>query len=264
MSGSEGKKTRRVFGTVNPYDGCRHGCLYCYARTIRKRRYDSWIDPKPRPQVLPRLRKDIRKVIETGLELPDVFVCSACDGYQPLELEHRLTRAVLEILIENEFPFTLVTKSDNALRDIDLIKGYGNCRVGCSIITLDEGFKSKLEPYSPRVEARIDALRTFKREGVSTFCLMEPIMPTRESSPFEIIAQLRDHVDLFMLGKWSPYVKKGIPVIYDEVYYADLFRRLIPYCEAEGIPYCITPHSEAFLEREGIDFRSYLEITGRP
>lgn len=260
MASSKKRKTRRLLSTVNPYDGCRHGCLYCYARTIRKRRYDSWIDPKPRPHILPRLEKDVRRVKEKGLEIQDIFLCSACDGYQPLELEHKLTRKVLEILIENDLPFTLVTKSDNVLRDIDLIKSYKNCRVGFTIITLNEEFKARLEPYSPSVDARKNALRVFSQEGVSTFCLMEPIMSTKESNPFEIIEELHEDVELFMLGKWSPYVKKGIPVEYDEVYYADLFSKLIPYCEKQGIPYCITPHSEEFLRRKGITFRQYQSL----
>jgi hypothetical protein len=211
---------------------------------------------------LPRLKKDIKKAQEKGLEIQDIFLCSACDGYQPLELEHNLTRKVLETLIENELPFTLVTKSDNVLRDIDVIKSYKNCRVGFTIITLNDEFKARLEPYSPSIDARKNALKVFSREGVSTFCLMEPIMSTKESNPFEIIAELRGDVELFMLGKWSPYVKKGIPVKYDEVYYTDLFKKLIPYCEKHGIPYCITPHSEEFLKGKGITFREYQSLTG--
>lgn len=261
MSESREPKAAGVFGTVNPYDGCQHGCLYCYARTMRKRRYDSWINPKPRPQILLKLKKDVKRVKKSGFEVPDIFLCSACDGYQPLELKHRLTRGVLEILIENEFPFTLVTKSDNVLRDIDLIKNYGNCRVGLTVITLNEELKSLLEPYSPPIRARKDTLRTLSHEGVSTFCIMEPLMPTKDSNPFEIIAELCQYVDLFMFGKWSPYVKKTIPFTYDEAYYSDLFKRLIPFCEGQGIPYCITPHSEDFLTRQGIRFRSYQRLT---
>ena len=261
MPRSGEKKPKRSLSTVNPYDGCRHGCLYCYARTIRRRRYDSWVNPKPRPHVLPQMKKDIKRIKAKGLDAPDVFLCSACDGYQPLELEHRLTREVLETLIENEFPFTLATKSDNVLRDIDLLKTYRKCRVGLTIITLDEEMKSRLEPYSPSIERRKDALTALSKEGIPTFCLMEPIMPTPKSDPFQIIAELKPYTDLFMLGKWSPYVKKGIPYKYDEDYYAALFKRLIPYCEDNSIPYCITPHSEEFLEKHRIGFRPYHRLT---
>jgi hypothetical protein len=212
--------------------------------------------------VLPRLKKDIRRIKKRRVEIQDIFLCSACDGYQPLELEFNLTRSVLEILIENDLPFTLVTKSDNVLRDIDLLKRYRRCRVGFTIITLNDKFKARLEPYSPSIDARKSALRAFSREGVSTFCLMEPIMSTEESDPFDIIAELRGDVDLFMLGKWSPYVKKGIPVEYNEVYYANLFSSLIPYCEEQGIQYCITPHSEEFLKSKGIAFREYQSLSG--
>jgi len=207
------------------------------------------------------LKEDMKRVKKGSLEVHDIFLCSACDGYQPLELEYKLTRGVLEMLIENELPFTLVTKSDNVLRDIDLIKNYRNCRAGFTIITLNEELKSRLEPYSPSIQARKDALKTLRREGVSTFCIMEPIMPTKDSNPFQIIEELQEYVDLFMFGKWSPYVKKTIPFNYDEAYYADLFKRLIPFCEEQGIPYCVTPHSEDFLARQGIKFKPYQRLT---
>jgi hypothetical protein len=231
---------------------------------MRVRKYESWIDAKPRLHVVDWLREDVDEVRKNKIEIRDVFVCSACDAYQPIELECRITRQVIELLMENNFPFTVLTKSAHVLRDLDLFREYDKCRVGLSIMTLDEDFRQQLEPYSSPVAERCSALETLKNNGVSTLCSVEPIMPSKLSDPFEIVRSLRKYVDIFEFGKWSPYVKKGIPLTYDENYYLQLFSKLIPYCEQEGVKYCIALHTDAFLRAHGLRFIPHQSVSDRP
>jgi hypothetical protein len=246
---------------INCYDGCTHGCTYCYARLRRVRKYVSWINAKPRTQIVNWLRQDVEEIKRNEIEIKDIFICSACDAYQPLELEWKITRGVIKILVTNNLPFTVLTKNANVLRDVDLFKTYSRCRVGFSIMTLDEDFRQKLEPYSSPVAERRSALETLKKEGVSTICSVEPIMPCTESDPFEIVRAMRPYVDIFEFGKWSPYVKKGIPVEYDSNYYVGLFSKLIPYCEQEKVNYCIAVHSDKFLKDHGFSFIPHQMVT---
>jgi DNA repair photolyase len=121
---------------INCYDGCQHGCLYCYGRKIRWKDYKAWINAIPRLKIVDLLQEDIKHITnEVEPDIKDIFVCSVCDAYQPIELEHKITRNVIQILRENNLPFTVLTKSANVLRDIDLFVGYNKCRVGLTIIT---------------------------------------------------------------------------------------------------------------------------------
>ena len=118
---------------INSYQGCEHGCLYCYGRKqglYKVIPYDEWIKGIPREDTPGLLRKQLTGIRQSTKDtIKDIFICSACDAYQPKELEREITRKVIEILIEHELPFTVLTKNTNVLRDIDLFKRYGKCVV---------------------------------------------------------------------------------------------------------------------------------------
>jgi DNA repair photolyase len=250
---------------INCYDGCQHGCLYCYGRKIRWKDYKAWINAIPRLKIVDLLQEDIKHITnEVEPDIKDIFVCSVCDAYQPIELEHKITRNVIQILRENNLPFTVLTKSANVLRDIDLFVGYNKCRVGLTIITLDDNFRGILEPNASPIAERCEALQILKASGISTYCSVEPIMCCEESNPIQIIEALREYVDLFEFGKLTPYPKMGIPVKYDVQWYARMFRDLIPYCKQERINYCFASHSKKFLESLGLQFTPYPLVSDRP
>lgn len=121
--------------SLNCYTGCAHGCVYCYARFMQR------FHPHPEPwgkfvdvkvNAVDVLKRQLRRA-EPG----DVFVSSACDGWQPLEGERRLTRRCCELLLEHGFQVNVLTKSDLVLRDLDLFAGR-RARIGVTITTLDE------------------------------------------------------------------------------------------------------------------------------
>lgn len=258
---------------INCYRGCEHGCTYCYGRTMMRTQrqnrtsfyyYPIWIHALPRKDIVQKLERDIEQLKKRNLwkqfkkEVRDLFVNSVGDSYMPLELEHRLTRQVAEILMREDLPFTILTKNDNVLIDLDLYKEYPKCRVGFTITTLNEEFRRRFEPYSVPSWRKVTALRTLKRKGVSTYCSIEPIMPCPESDPFEIIRETKDYVDMYDIGKWSPYPMPEVPKYlykaYSDKYYVDLFEKLLVFLKQEKIHYCIALHSEPFLKEHGFSF----------
>ncbi len=250
---------------INPYNGCRHGCKYCYGMCQTHKDYATWLQATPRKELIERLRADIRilKREDELCKVRDIFLGSITDCYQPLEAEYNQTRQVIETLIANELPFSILTKSNLVLRDIDLFKGYKWCRVGTTITSFDETLRKDLEPFTADYNTRIKVLTTLKESGISTYLSGEPIMPIEVSNPVEIISKLKDIVDLYDFGL---YTNKGrydyTPMKYkkhykDDAYYTDIFSKAIQYCNDNHITYSNSSHSQAFFRRNKLPFQAY-------
>jgi DNA repair photolyase len=251
---------------INQYHGCSHGCKYCYGMTIRKKTYDDWIKPTPRKDVIANLQRDIQWLSRNNLleTIKDIFVGSVTDSYQPIELEYRLTRQVIELLMENQLPFTILTKGDAILRDIDLLKGYPLCRAGVTLISLDENVRKDLEPGASSYINRIKVLEALKGSGIPTYVSCEPLIPIKECDPIEAMMELRNIVDLFEFGKWSKYRYNHIPKHYwenfSDEYYTGLFADTIKFCENNEINYCIAAHSKEFCTKYGLPYKPHQTI----
>ena len=161
--------------SVNPYLGCAHGCAYCYARFMRRmghkgEDWGSFVDAKV--NALERLR------VETPRRRKGkVLLSSVTDPYQPLERKYELTRGSLQILLEHQFPISILTKSDLVLRDLDIIRKFDVCEVGFTITALDDEVRRAFEPGASPVEARLAALKELSAEGVSTWAFIGPVLP---------------------------------------------------------------------------------------
>ena len=216
---------------------------------------------KPRINVIERLKKDIRKLRESNTVINDIFLGSITDSYQLLEGTLKLTRQIVEVLIQNELPFTILTKSDLILRDVDLFKDYRWCRIGVTITSLDEGFRRELEPYSVSYERRIATLKHLKDNRISTYLSCEPIFPVEEVDPVYIIKELKDLVNLFEFGMWNKYRTQGIKEYYykdyRDAYYVSTFKRIIDCCQQYNVNYGLAAHSRDFIERNGLPYRTY-------
>jgi DNA repair photolyase len=250
---------------INPYNCCSHGCKYCYGMWQTHKNYATWIKPSIRKGLIEKLKDDIRIIRRTDeiCDIRDIFLGSITDSYQPLEAENKQTRQVVEELIANELPFTILTKSNLILRDIDLFKDYRWCRVGVTITSFDETFRKILEPFTANYDERIEVLQTLKANGISTYLSGEPIMPTEVSNPLEIASKLKDYVDLFDFGL---YTYKGYydytPMLYkkyykNDLYYVDIFSEVIDYCQQNKINYCNSSHSRPFFKRNKLPFQPY-------
>lgn len=181
---------------INPYVGCLHGCVYCYARYMRRftghtEKWGEFVDVKMNaPEVLARelARKPKRGVVLLG---------SATDAYQPVEQKYHLTRAILEILLQRDFPISVLTKSNLVVRDLDLFKQFSKCEVGLTITTTDQEITGNFEPRSSVPQQRIDALEALHRSGITTYAFIGPILP--ELTDLEaIFTAIQGKVDFIM------------------------------------------------------------------
>jgi DNA repair photolyase len=163
---------------INPYTGCTHGCVYCYARFMKRltghtEQWGTFLDAKVNArEVLERQLKRKQGLLKGG-----VFLASVTDPYQPAESSFQLTREILEVLLEYQVPVSILTKSDLVLRDIDLLRQFEECSVGLSLMTVDEGVARRFEPRAPAPMRRIEALRELKEHDISTYAFVSPYLP---------------------------------------------------------------------------------------
>ncbi len=167
---------------VNPYRGCEHGCIYCYARPSH-----AWLDLSPgldfesRLFYKPDLPRLLREELAAGSYRPaPMTVGSITDVYQPVESEQGLTRRVVELLVECRHPFVIVTKSALVERDLDLIgeaAEAGIVQVAITITTLDPELARRMEPRAATPGRRLRTLERLSRHGVPTRVMVAPIVP---------------------------------------------------------------------------------------
>lgn len=161
--------------TLNPFVGCEHRCKYCYAIFMRRftghsERWGEFVDVKINAPEL--LEIEIRKKKKGR-----VWISGICDPYQPLERRYRLTRRCLEILVENNWPVTIQTKSPLVLRDLDILLKAQDHEIGFTITTADEKIRRIFEPGAPSVAKRIEALGVLHSKGLRTFAMIAPVLP---------------------------------------------------------------------------------------
>ena len=174
---------------VNPYVGCQHNCLYCYARFMKRftghrEPWGQFVDVKVNaPELLKR--EVARKKVDT------VWVSGVCDPYQPLEGRYKLTRQCLELLADNGWPVVVQTRSPLVLRDLDILKRAEHFEVGFSVTTADDAIRRHFEPNAPPIKARLAALDELHRAGIRTFVMVAPILPGAEGLP-ELLAGKAD------------------------------------------------------------------------
>jgi len=160
---------------INPYIGCLHGCRYCYARFMKRytNHPESWgefVDVKI--NAVEVLQKEVMKKKKGR-----VYLSSVTDSYQPIEKRYQLTRKILGVLAQAGWPVTIQTKSSLILRDLDILKAIPQAKVGLTITTTEERVRRAFEPVASPVAERFSALKTLKRAGLITFCMVAPILP---------------------------------------------------------------------------------------
>src|SRR3954447_12222064 len=140
--------------SVNAYRGCEHGCIYCFARpTHAYHDLSPGIDFESRLFVKPDAAQLLHAALSRpGYECHPIAMGTNTDPYQPIEQRWRITRSIVELLLETRPPFTITTKSDRVLRDLDLLKEAANLRiasVALSVTSLDPAIARTLEPPAP-------------------------------------------------------------------------------------------------------------------
>lgn len=168
--------------SVNPYRGCEHGCIYCYARPSH-----AYLGLSPGLDFETRLiaRPGIGAVLERELgakayQVAPIALGTNTDPYQPIERDWRVMREVLEVLRDWQHPLAITTKGVMVERDLDILApmaAAGLVRVGISITTLDAGLSRSMEPRVPLPERRLAAIRRLSEAGVPVRVMVSPVIP---------------------------------------------------------------------------------------
>ena len=178
--------------SINPYRGCEHGCVYCFARPTHAYMglsagldFESQLFAKPDAARL--LRKEIAK---PDYEVKSLAMGTNTDPYQPIEKKWRVTRSILEVLEECNHPVGIVTKSSLVLRDIDILSkmaSKGLARVAISVTTLDRKLSRSLEPRAATPSLRLRTIRELADAGIPTSVMVAPLIPALTDHEMERI-----------------------------------------------------------------------------
>lgn len=160
--------------SLNPYTGCGHGCIYCYApATLRYGGPELWGTFVTAKANIPAvLERELRKM-PRGI----VGISTVTDPYQPAESRLKLTRSCLEVLQAKQFPICIQTKSSLVVRDIDLIRDFREREVGLTVTTLNDEVSAIIEPGASPPRDRLDTLKRLTDTGIPTWAFVGPLVP---------------------------------------------------------------------------------------
>jgi DNA repair photolyase len=181
--------------SVNPYRGCEHGCVYCYARpTHAYLGLSPGLDFETRLFRKPDAAAQLERELATPGYRPATLVLGAnTDPYQPIERRFRVTRSVLQVLHDCGHPVAITTKSALVLRDLDLLVPMAERRLAAvlvSVTTLDRALARRLEPRAAAPERRLEVIRGLARAGVPVGVLVSPLIPGLTDPDLERILEL--------------------------------------------------------------------------
>lgn len=178
--------------SINPYRGCEHGCVYCYARPSHSYLglspgldFESKLFAKPHAAALLA-----RELAAPGYEAKTITLGSNTDPYQPIERRYQITRSVLEVLAGANHPVGIVTKSALVARDIDILApmaAKGLAKVAISITTLDPRLARTMEPRAATPPKRLETIRALSDAGIPVTVLVAPIIPALNDAEIERI-----------------------------------------------------------------------------
>ncbi len=180
--------------SINPYRGCEHGCVYCYARPSH-----SFVDLSPGLDFETRLFAKTnaaatleRELMAPGYQCSPINLGANTDPYQPLEKERKITREVLEVLDRLDHPVTIITKGSLILRDLDILERMAHrnlVSVAVSITTLDDSLKRTLEPRTASPSARLRVVKELSKRGIPVTLLLAPVIPALNDHEIESIVR---------------------------------------------------------------------------
>ena len=178
--------------SINPYQGCEHGCIYCYARPSH-----SYLDLSPgldfetqifyKPNAAARLLAEWQK---PGYECKPITIGANTDPYQPAEKSLKITRQLLQLFVEYRHPVNIITKSHLVCRDLDLLADLASdnlCSIAMSIPTMNDELKRIMEPRVPAAKSRLKAAQEQIQAGVPVSLLLAPVIPAINDDEIETI-----------------------------------------------------------------------------
>ncbi len=245
---------------INPYTGCQHGCIYCYAEFMIRftgHKGDKW------GQFLDIKTFDLNKIKPEKYDGKVILLSSVTDPYLPLEKKYQNTRKILEKLIGTKAEISILTKSKLVVRDIDLFKKFKKLRVGISINTLDENFARIIERAASKPLDRLNALKEIFQAGIETYTFISPYFPEITNYK-DIIEESIDYSNRYSFENLNfrphniPRIMKIIRQHYPELllkykeiqkdqrYWDILESEIANYCEEKNLDYEIEFHHGGF------------------
>ena len=178
--------------SVNPYRGCEHGCIYCFARpTHSYMGLSAGLDFEAKLFAKPDAPKLLeRELAKPGYKVRTIAIGTNTDPYQPIEREWRIMRQILEVLNKANHPVMIVTKSALVTRDIDILQemaAKGLAKVGLSVTTLDRKLARTMEPRAATPTKRLETIRALTEAGIPASVLVSPIIPALNDHEIERI-----------------------------------------------------------------------------
>lgn len=180
--------------SINPYRGCEHGCIYCFARPTH-----SYLNLSPgldfetrivaKVNAAERLRQELAR---PRYQPKSLNIGSATDAYQPVERRLRITRSVMEVLVEHQHPFSVITKSAGVERDIDLLAPMAEQNMAAayvSLTTLDPQLARVMEPRAAAPHRRLKVIETLARAGIPVGVSVSPVIPFLNEPEIERIME---------------------------------------------------------------------------
>jgi DNA repair photolyase len=180
--------------SINPYRGCEHGCIYCFARpTHAYMGLSAGLDFEAKLFAKPDVAKLLqRELAKPGYAPKVIAIGTNTDPYQPIEKEWRIMRQILEVLNKANHPVSIVTKSAMVVRDIDILKELAAknlVRVSLSVTTLDRKLARTMEPRASTPTRRLEAVRALSDAGIPTSVMVAPIIPALNDHELERILE---------------------------------------------------------------------------
>ncbi|WP_020400717.1 PA0069 family radical SAM protein [Kordiimonas gwangyangensis] len=199
--------------SINPYRGCEHGCVYCFARPTHAYMglspgidFETKLFAKPNAAEL--LKAELSK---KGYEPKPIAMGTNTDPYQPIEKDRRITREILKVLYEHRHPVTILTKSRLVVRDMDILvpmAEMGLVRVSLSVTTLDRKLARALEPRASTPTRRLDAIKLLADAGVPTGMMFAPVIPALNDHEMETLLSAGAHAG----AKYANYILLRLPL----------------------------------------------------
>jgi len=220
--------------SMNSYQGCEHGCIYCYARNSHQYwGYSAGLDFERRILV----KKDAPKLLETQLKMKSwkahpIIMSGTTDCYQPAEKIYKITRACLEVFLKYKHPVGIITKNALILRDLELLKALAKDNligVNVSITTLSEDTRRILEPRTSTIKKRLETVKTLCENGIPVNVMIAPIIPSINSHEILPLAKAASDYGASSIGHtivrlngaigeiFSDWIKKTMPNRADKV-----------------------------------------------
>lgn len=179
---------------LNLYSGCSHGCTYCYAPGVLRRKTEEFHEnPIPRAGILEQLEKDLKK---TDID-KSVLMCFTSDPYQPAEEKWMTTRCAISLFNRYKQKHSILTKNKLVLRDMDIFD-KDLIQIGMSVVFIDDNMRHRYEPYASSIQERYLVLRELSKKGFKTFLSIEPVIDDEQALN---VIETFSFVDVIKVGK---------------------------------------------------------------